>query len=362
MESQAVELKQNEPSEPRLAVVPKIKQQLQELGIRLSGNCDQAATIQEETPISDVSMNFLNLPRISELKAEMTWLVDGLIPEKSVVMLSGESGCGKSTIALVLADAVAHGEPFLSRHADQRHVLILDRENSAATCTDRLKRLNIEENNFLHIWGRWLGDAPGPVAEGAQREKVGDDLNKELAIFAAEVQPLIIFDSFIAFNPGNEQDATETRRFMKNFGKLAESGATILFIHHSGKGENTKEYRGSSDIKANLDVGLLLTQKQPLLRALELRPIKAREGIIEPIDIASDDGSHFVATKDRDRETVENIIREHPGINTSHIFEAAEQTISKKRIKEILDTGERAGYFRKTKGQNNSSCYTLETS
>lgn len=361
MNSQATEPKQDATSEPRLAVVPKIKQQLQELGIRFRANCDQPTTIQEETPLSDVSMSFLNLPKISELRAEMTWLVDGLIPEKSVVMLSGESGCGKSTIALVLADAVAHGKPFLSRRADQRHVLILDRENSAATYTDRLKRLNIEENNFLHIWGRWLGEAPGPVAEGAQRGKDGDDLNKELEKLAVEVQPLIIFDSFIAFNPGNEQDATETRRFMKNFGKLAESGATILFIHHSGKGENTKEYRGSSDIKANLDVGLLLTQKQPLLRALELRPIKAREGIVEPIDIASDDGAHFVATKDRDRETVENIIRETPGINTSHICEAA-QTISKKRIKEILDTGERAGYFRKTKGQSNSSCYTLEAS
>jgi len=295
--------------------------------------------------LSETTRHILNLPKISDLKAEMKWLIPGLVPVEQVVMMSGESGCGKSTVALSLANAVANGKPFLGRPVEKRHVLILDRENGSGVYAERFKRMHIQENEFLHIWGQWATDPPGP--EG-RLEQVANDL-----------RPLMIFDSLVAFHTGKEQDANDTRKYMDGFRRLSKEGATVLVIHHTGKGENTKEYRGSSDIKASIDVGLLLSAKQPNLRALELKPIKLREGVTDPVMFAWD-GKEFVSQKDKDREIVEDIIRADPGINKSRICRLALH-VSEARIDDILRSGEAAMRLHKEKGPSNSWCYTLSS-
>lgn len=42
------------------------------------------------------------------------------------------------------------------------------------------------------------------------------------------------------------------------FRNLAAAGATVLIIHHTGKGDGTKEYRGSSDIVAAVDAAFVV--------------------------------------------------------------------------------------------------------
>jgi RecA-family ATPase len=71
------------------------------------------------------------------------YLVDELIMEGAITLWSGESGDGKSTLALALAAAVAQGRPFLGRTVIQRPVLYMDRENPIATVKDRVLRLRI---------------------------------------------------------------------------------------------------------------------------------------------------------------------------------------------------------------------------
>ena len=61
---------------------------------------------------------------------------------------------------------------------------------------------------------------------------------------------VIIFDSLVAFHPGSEQDSKRDWKYMDGFRSLASAGATVIVIHHSGKSEGSKEYRGSSDIKS----------------------------------------------------------------------------------------------------------------
>ena len=204
--------------------------------------------------------------------------------------------------------------------------------------------MHIEENDYIHIWGPWWNPEPsGPATEAIIR-------------FSREEKPLIVFDSFVAFHPGSELDADQTRDYMDGFRKLASLGATVLVIHHTGKGENTKQYRGSSDIKASIDVGLLLTSTD-MLRSLELETFKSREGILPPISAELRDGI-FVAVQSAQRETVDQIIRQNPAIITQNIIDRA-TGVPNKKVQEILKMGVALGRYVKTKGFNNASHYSM---
>ena len=61
-------------------------------------------------------------------------------------------------------------------------------------------------------------------------------------------KPLIVVDSVIAFHPGAENDANETRQYMSQYRRLTAMGATPVLLHHVGKSETAKDYRGSSEV------------------------------------------------------------------------------------------------------------------
>jgi hypothetical protein len=64
---------------------------------------------------------------------------------------------------------------------------------------------------------------------------------------------------------------------MSQLRRLADMGAAVIVLHHSGKGESARDYRGSSDIKAAIDVGYLLTNMgDGGLDRLRLKAFKTR--------------------------------------------------------------------------------------
>jgi hypothetical protein len=96
------------------------------------------------------------------------------------------------------------------------------------------------------VWGGW-NDWPPP---GPDSSMVID--------FAKQGDRLIVYDSLVEFHSGSEQSATETRAFMRYLRRLANLGAAVLLLHHTGKSESSRVYRGSSDIKAAVDMAYLL--------------------------------------------------------------------------------------------------------
>lgn len=254
-----------------------------------------------------------DLPKINSFDADIQWIIQDFIQKGTVTIISGESGHGKSSVCLYLAESVSLGKPFLEMKTNKTPVLIVDRENGITIYHQRFERLGISDNQDFMIWGPWMDlYPPGPTNVAIKR-------------FVTEEQPLIIFDSLVGFHPGSEQDASETRKYMDEFRQLANNGATVIVIHHTGKGEKTKKYRGSSDIQASIDAGWLLTQKKTLLKCLEFSSWKFREGEVKPITFGfTDEGfelidPNFINEDNPHWKRIAEVIKTNPGLKQVEI-------------------------------------------
>src|SRR5438552_8528333 len=69
-------------------------------------------------------------PLIARLPSSTEHIVGGLLPPRSVNILVGDSGIGKSPLAYQLGMCVAAGTPFLGMPVKPGKVLFIDFENS----------------------------------------------------------------------------------------------------------------------------------------------------------------------------------------------------------------------------------------
>jgi len=288
------------------------------------------------------------------LEQPIEWLIDGIIPLGGITLLSGESGGGKTWVAYAIAGAVAREEGFAGRSVKQRPVLYLDGENPLCVAKQRLFDLGIPETNSLQVWGGWVCDPPPGPDSAIIRD------------FVKQHRPLLIWDSLIDFHDGDEQSASETRRFMKHFRALAHAGATILILHHTGKTASSQEYRGSSDIKAAVDMAYCLESEMTLAGAihrLTLRNFKARFAPGRHLGLEFVPKKGFIACEVPDQPTARDamqavieLVKAHPGSNQSQIVALAQQAaIGKHQVEDCLKDGP----FDRQRGNRNEWLYTV---
>jgi AAA domain len=307
--------------------------------MRLLDEREAAAASMEGPPderMVDPWAGFPSLPSVWDLDVAVEWLIEGMIPLASVTLISAPSGTGKTWLGCGIGGAVAHGKPFLGRATKQDLVLSLDGENPAAVAKRNLTKLGIERTDSFKTWGGW-SDVP-PPGPG----------NSALLTFARAHKPLLIFDSLIYFHTGDEQSATETRRYMNLFRALAHAGATVIVLHHPGK-DASKKYRGSSDIEASVDVAYTLegTPRDGKLYRLTLRCFKARveAGQDFGMEFRAGQGFEAVGVPQSSHPTsaeavVPAIINAHPeGINGRRIVEEARpKGVGKHAVEDFLRT------------------------
>jgi hypothetical protein len=339
------------------------------LGAKLAVLCEQgfAANANEALAVADElravaeSADWKAAGSVQDIRpvheygdAKIQKVLDGLLYEGTVNVLTGDAGTGKSTLALAIAAAVASGSVFAGRMTSRRPVLVVDRENTLPITIERLNRLGIQDGNGLLIWGGWCPTEPA----GPERPEILSWIR------TCEPKPLIIFDSLIAFFGGqSENDSAEIRRYMHGFRRLAHAGCTILGLHHSGKGEGTKDYRGSSDIKAAIDSGLHLSNYgEGRLDRLRVRPWKSRFSVASEIILFYSDGQFTAIEAPPTRTLTERFIellKAHPGTNMRE-FErlAAEKDLSRDGARRFLNEGVNANTISRAKGDHNTRKHT----
>jgi hypothetical protein len=162
--------------------------------------------------------------RICAAQTQGHFLVADFLPAKSIAIVAGESGIGKSPFAYQLALSVAAGVPSLGMDVQQGPTLYLDLENplpESQAMRDRLVR--------------HLGLAK-PPDDFLLMTEPPHDLGKPIA----EVRPaLVVIDSLRSFRPEATKDPPHAAQFLKEIRALAHTyECTFLIIHHLRKPSN----------------------------------------------------------------------------------------------------------------------------
>jgi DnaB-like helicase N terminal domain/AAA domain len=281
-----------------------------------------------------------DLPLVSECaNATVKYIREPELPAGALVALTGDSSSGKSSLAT--AWARDSGVPLL----------ILDRENPPSVVADRFNRLGITEGPQFKAWGGWLSEeAPLPDAPIVSNW-----------VRICEPKPIVIVDSLSAFGVEDENDASQMRRFMHRCRRLADLGATPVVLHHDGKSDKAKDYRGSSDFKAAVDVAFHLSNfgDGGRLDRLLLRCYKSRFGFAGELTYRYAAGQ-FVrgATSEAHEvvhETLTSIIRVHPGITTTEFDkEVKGRGIVRETARKWLINGVLSGAIERRSGVRNT--------
>lgn len=259
-------------------------------------------------------------------------LEEPIVVEGAVTGLTGDAGSGKSTVACAMAGRI---------HRDGHPILILDRENPLVVVDDRFRRLNITDDNNFRVWGGWTGqEAPLPSSAVVLTW-----------VSSCELTPLIIVDSLSAFFVGDQNSASDMRTFMNQCRRPADLGAAVVVLHHDGKGDNAKDYRGSSDFKASVDIAFHVSNaaRAGRLARIVLRCFKSRFGFSGEVVYQYANGrverthSSSAATS----EKFAALLMEHPGVSGARFEQLATGAqLGRNGARKYLDEGQSLGTVR----------------
>ena len=163
-------------------------------------------------------------------RPELDWIIPGLIPKPSLIMLVGPPKVGKSYLALQLALNVANGGNFLNRPCAPGRVLYLQLDTSEKVWRDRLLILK-EQGVSL--------DGPLLMVNPDHQIFPVDILTPAgkawMRLMIEEANPdLIILDVLRECHSVDENDSTQMKLVGDSLCELT-GGKAVVFLHHASK-------------------------------------------------------------------------------------------------------------------------------
>lgn len=322
----------------------------------LNGNQRQPAALEPLESDQLFDLDTLASPR--DICAQKTaFVVEGLIPDGAITAITSESGAGKSFFTLALAGAVSSGSDFLGREVLQRKVLVLDNENPGSTIVERMDALHIADTDLKILFGSqacgmFPPDSPEVLAWVAK----------------CNPKPLIIVDTLISFIEGSENDASDMQAFMRKLRDLAHQGCAVIVLHHTGKADTSKTYRGSSYFAGGIDIGISLSNPEQggPLRRLFLKPFKERFQVKADLLVNYEAGHFFVEQHRQAKQIVETdvmtaVLRDNPWVNTERFAKLCrERGIGRNESRHFLSVGVRMDTVQTKPGDRNAILHALK--
>ena len=182
--------------------------------------------------------------RALDIKVE--WIVDGLIPRHSVVLLYGRGGIGKTTLMMMIGNAIDQGMAVFGMATVKTQVVVVDFENSLAVLSERAKRTAVDGVLF------WDSGQNPPSLDKA-------DWSAYLELLEQYPGAVFVFDTLRSSHSGDENSSEVMTLIMRRMRQLRDAGATVILLHHTPKG-NDRQFKGSGAIFDLCDQTLALYQ------------------------------------------------------------------------------------------------------
>lgn len=192
-------------------------------------------------------MTAVALTRLSDVEPEqVSWLWPGLIPLGKLVILEGDPGAGKSTLAYAIAATVTTGGEWPDGSwCDHRgDVLVMSAEDGLAdTIRPRLDAAGADAGRVHSLDGRRTADGQLAPILLSNSVEIKDAITETGA-------RLLIVDVAMAFLTGDAHKDQDVRRVLGPIARVAdETGCTILLIRHLKKDKTADPlYRGGGSI------------------------------------------------------------------------------------------------------------------
>lgn len=180
---------------------------------------------------------------------EQESLIDKLLFCGGLSMIYGDSGTGKTFVALWMAACIASAREWMDRKCKQGTVVILATE-AGLSIKPRLDAIRVyndlDDNNLPPVY-----IVPDTINIGKDGDDVDPVINEIKAISGAV---LVIVDTMNrAIGGGDENTPKDMGGFIDNCHRIrTETGAHVMIVHHSGK-VAAKGARGHSSLRAAVD-------------------------------------------------------------------------------------------------------------
>ena len=206
------------------------------------------------------------------------WLVHGLIPSGSSVLLTGELHSGKAWLAEELAISVASGRDFLDTfRVEQQHVILIDEDSGTVSFKRRFERLARGLDVDLASAPLECYSRCGFLLYDKERRDWLRDLIRQ-----QRGTPLVVIDNLDRIMGGREMVDDGKPSPLADFcHELRDAGGTMVIVHQTGARRQPrvedwdvrKEAAGFTVLIECFDLGLATFRAPTASTQFVLKPI-----------------------------------------------------------------------------------------
>ena len=222
------------------------------------------------------------------------YAIKGMLHLGEVVTVYGPSNVGKSLVALEILQHVCKGHALGSRRARKGSIVYIAAE-APISIKRRAKALGLTRADGAFF----IGDEPIDLLDTCSIAQTIQYLKK---LDTSEKLRVVVIDTFsLAIPDADENSATAMSQAISNAKRIAlDLKVCVILVHHEGK-DDSRGPRGSTAIKAGVDVELKLERSDEFV---QLAGAKMRDGLVtEKMDFEIY-GQDMGVDDDGDRVTV----------------------------------------------------------
>jgi RecA/RadA recombinase len=184
------------------------------------------------------------------------WLVRGIVETGCTAEIFGDPGTYKSFVALDMAACIATGTPFFGHEVRRGPVVYVAGEGQRGI-RRRLRAWEIVSGETLENAPLYVSGGPTALTDAKMVQDTIDAIDEA----CGEGPPaLLVVDTLARNIGGDEQSTVDTGLMFRHSDEMRERwGCAVLYVHHSGHGAKDRG-RGSSNIRASMDIELQATK------------------------------------------------------------------------------------------------------